>query len=158
MDDLNDIAVVITGASSGVGRATAHEFARRGANLVLTARAPGPLEDAAAECDSLGGRAVAFPADVTSPDAMRAGDVVVLATPWQAVAEVVGAMGDVRNKIIIDATNPLFLNAEGSLSLSLGSSTSGAEESLSLSLGSSTSGAEEVARLGAGTAALAAEA
>jgi short-subunit dehydrogenase len=71
MDDLNDIAVVITGGSSGVGRATAHAFARRGANVVLTARAAGPLEDAAAECEALGGRAVAFPADVTSPDAMR---------------------------------------------------------------------------------------
>ena len=71
MNDLNAITVVITGASSGVGRATAHAFARRGANLVLTARAAGPLEDAAAECESLGGRAVAFPADVTSPDAMR---------------------------------------------------------------------------------------
>jgi short-subunit dehydrogenase len=71
MDDLNAITVVITGASSGVGRATAHAFARRGANLVLAARAAGPLGDAAGECEALGGRAVAFPADVTSPDAMR---------------------------------------------------------------------------------------
>jgi short-subunit dehydrogenase len=71
MDHLNDLSVVITGASSGVGRATAHAFARRGANLVLAARAAGPLGDAAAECKELGGRAIAFPADVTSPDAMR---------------------------------------------------------------------------------------
>jgi short-subunit dehydrogenase len=78
MADMDDLAVVITGASSGVGRATAHAFARRGANLVLTARAPGPLEAAAAECESLGGRAVAFPADVASPYAMRrAADVAV---------------------------------------------------------------------------------
>jgi short-subunit dehydrogenase len=68
---MDDLAVVITGASSGVGRATAHAFARRGANLVLAARAAGPLEDAAAECARMGGRAVAVPADVTSPDAMR---------------------------------------------------------------------------------------
>jgi short-subunit dehydrogenase len=71
MTVMDDLVVVITGASSGVGRATARAFARRGANLVLTARAAGPLEDVAAECESLGGRAVAFPADVTSPDAMR---------------------------------------------------------------------------------------
>jgi short-subunit dehydrogenase len=71
MPEMDELAVVITGASSGVGRATAHAFARRGANLVLAARAAEPLEDAAAECEELGGRAVAFPADVTSPDAMR---------------------------------------------------------------------------------------
>ena len=47
MPDMDDLAVVITGASSGVGRATAHAFARRGANLVLAARAAVPLEDAA---------------------------------------------------------------------------------------------------------------
>lgn len=78
MEDLTDAAVVITGASSGVGRAIAHAFARRGANLVLVARAPGPLEDAAGECETLGGRALAFPADVADPDAMRrAADVAV---------------------------------------------------------------------------------
>jgi NADP-dependent 3-hydroxy acid dehydrogenase YdfG len=71
MPEMDDLAVVITGASSGGGRATAHAFARRGANLVLVARAAEPLEDAAAECESLGGRAVALPADVTDPDAMR---------------------------------------------------------------------------------------
>ena len=71
MPDMDDLVVVITGASSGVGRATAHAFARRGANLVLAARAAEPLEDAATECESLGGRAVAFPADVTDPGAMR---------------------------------------------------------------------------------------
>jgi short-subunit dehydrogenase len=71
MPDLDDLTVVITGASSGAGRATAHAFARRGANLVLTARAAGPLEAAADECEALGGRAIAFPADVASPDAMR---------------------------------------------------------------------------------------
>jgi short-subunit dehydrogenase len=71
MPHMDDLTVVITGASSGVGRATAHAFARRGADLVLTARAAGPLEDTAAECESLGGRAVVAPAEVTSPESMR---------------------------------------------------------------------------------------
>jgi short-subunit dehydrogenase len=67
----NDLAVVVTGASSGVGRATAHAFARRGAHLVLAARARAPLEDVAEECASLGGRAVVVPTDVADPDGVR---------------------------------------------------------------------------------------
>ena len=41
--EMEDLAVVIAGASSGVGRATAQAFARRGARLALAARAIGPL-------------------------------------------------------------------------------------------------------------------
>jgi NAD(P)-dependent dehydrogenase (short-subunit alcohol dehydrogenase family) len=50
--------IVITGGSSGVGRATAHLFARRGAMLVLGARGTAALAAAAAECQELGGRAI----------------------------------------------------------------------------------------------------
>src|SRR5688500_15701818 len=69
--DMRDLVVVITGGSSGVGRATAHAFARRGAQLVLAARSAGPLEDTARECVRLGGEAIAVAADVADPDAMR---------------------------------------------------------------------------------------
>jgi NAD(P)-dependent dehydrogenase (short-subunit alcohol dehydrogenase family) len=57
--------VVITGASSGIGRATAHAFAGTGARLVLASRAPESLGDVVAECAALGARAVAVPTDVT---------------------------------------------------------------------------------------------
>src|SRR5690606_38068335 len=50
--------VVITGASSGIGRATAHEFARRGANLLLVARDASGLDDVVSECEALGATAV----------------------------------------------------------------------------------------------------
>ena len=57
--------VVLTGASSGIGRAAALHFARRGAKLVLAARDAEALEEVARECrDTYGTEAVAAPTDV----------------------------------------------------------------------------------------------
>lgn len=60
--------VVITGASSGIGRATALAFAGRGAALVLAARRAEMLDEVACECVALGGAALAVPTDVTRED------------------------------------------------------------------------------------------
>lgn len=59
--------VVITGASAGVGRATAREFARQGAAIALLARDAKRLEAARREVESLGGEAIAIPTDVSDP-------------------------------------------------------------------------------------------
>ena len=56
--------VVITGASAGVGRATARAFAREGAALGLIARGRDGLDAARAEIEALGGRSVAIEVDV----------------------------------------------------------------------------------------------
>lgn len=56
--------VVITGASSGIGRATAHEFARQGARIVLAARNEQALQEVAAEVRELGGVAHVVVTDV----------------------------------------------------------------------------------------------
>jgi NAD(P)-dependent dehydrogenase (short-subunit alcohol dehydrogenase family) len=60
--------VVITGASAGVGRATALAFARRGAHISLLARGQERLEQARRDVESAGGRAVVIAIDVADPD------------------------------------------------------------------------------------------
>jgi short-subunit dehydrogenase len=64
--------VVITGASGGVGRAAAHAFACEGARIGLIARGTQGLQDAAAEVEKLGGKALALPLDIADPDAVEA--------------------------------------------------------------------------------------
>lgn len=62
--------VVLTGASSGIGRAAAVAFARRGNRVVLAARSAESLERVAAECERVGGDALAVPCDVTEDGAL----------------------------------------------------------------------------------------
>jgi len=62
---LRDKVVVITGASSGIGRATSLAFAAKGARLVVAARREHPLETLVTECRRLGVEALAVPTDVT---------------------------------------------------------------------------------------------
>lgn len=64
MNRLNDKVVIITGASAGIGWATALLFAREGAKLVLGARRKCELDALAAEIAQAGGSAVALPGDV----------------------------------------------------------------------------------------------
>jgi len=63
--------VVITGASAGVGRATARAFGKRGAKVGLIARGKEGLEAAKREIEEAGGEAIVLPLDVTDENAVE---------------------------------------------------------------------------------------
>ena len=58
-------------------------------------------------------------------EAVRAGDAIVLATPWSATRDAIQAAGNLAGKVVVDCTNPLKEDFSG---LALGHTTSGAEQ------------------------------
>lgn len=66
MKNMKNKVVVITGASAGVGRATAKEFAKEGAKILLIARGKDSLEGAKMEVEDAGGKAWIYEADVAN--------------------------------------------------------------------------------------------
>jgi dehydrogenase/reductase SDR family member 7B len=65
---MKDKVVIITGASSGIGKALAFELAARKAKVVIAARSADKLAGIAAEITKSGGQALAVPTDVSSED------------------------------------------------------------------------------------------
>ncbi len=70
MKSLQGALVVVTGASSGIGRAAAEAFSRQGAKLVLAARDAEALDEVVAECIQQGAAAIAVPTDMTDNQAV----------------------------------------------------------------------------------------
>ena len=68
---LEEAVVVITGASSGIGRAAALRFARRGSSLALCARSQPALEEVAAGCEAAGAKVLVRSLDVADEAAVE---------------------------------------------------------------------------------------
>jgi NAD(P)-dependent dehydrogenase (short-subunit alcohol dehydrogenase family) len=67
-----DRFALVTGAGTGIGRASALALARAGWHVALAGRRPEPIEEAAGEIKALGRRAIASPSDVGDPEAVKA--------------------------------------------------------------------------------------
>jgi NAD(P)-dependent dehydrogenase (short-subunit alcohol dehydrogenase family) len=81
MTEQGSPVVVITGASAGVGRATATAFAKQGYNVGLIARGHDGLEGARRDVEAAGGQALILPVDVADPKGIFAAAEQVL-TKW----------------------------------------------------------------------------
>src|SRR6266567_2739170 len=95
---MKDRVTIITGASRGVGRATAHLFAQAGAQVVLFSRPPAKLDEVAGEITDAGGYALAIAGDVS-----RGEDVHFL---FQKVLETYGGIDVLVNCAGIVAVRP----------------------------------------------------
>src|SRR5579872_2464795 len=69
---LKDSICWITGASRGIGRATAFAFARQGARLILSSRSEEELQKVANEVEAIGAEAKVIPVDVENDDSRKA--------------------------------------------------------------------------------------
>jgi NAD(P)-dependent dehydrogenase (short-subunit alcohol dehydrogenase family) len=72
MEDFNNKVVIVTGGNSGIGRAAAHIFARRGARVAVVARRKPEVEAVVEEIRSFGGEAFGISADIADPEQVTA--------------------------------------------------------------------------------------
>jgi NAD(P)-dependent dehydrogenase (short-subunit alcohol dehydrogenase family) len=107
MDMNSDFAgkvVIVTGATSGIGRATALRFAESGASIVAVGRKEDALEQVSSDIQRAGGRALTVQADLTSADAPR--DIVSrTAEHWGGIDVLVNAAGHISSGTI-ETTTP----------------------------------------------------
>ncbi len=113
----------IIGAGN-VGGTLGRILTQKGHEIVFGVRDP-QSSKAQSAVGSTGGKALA----ASVQEAASHGEVLILATPWNATQEAIAAAGDLTGKIIIDATNPIEMTPAGlAAGLTIGHTTSAAEE------------------------------
>jgi NADP-dependent 3-hydroxy acid dehydrogenase YdfG len=90
---------IITGASSGIGEATALAFAKAGINLALMSRSAAKLEKLAAKAREMGVEAIAYPFDLEQLDAVKG--------KFEAIAKELGRVDILVNNAGMGYTNPI---------------------------------------------------
>jgi len=106
--------------SGHVGGALGARWARLGHEIIFGTRDPQGIE-----MQQLSAKASGKTRAATLADAARAGEVLLLATPWPVTQQVIAGLGDLTGKILIDATNPLLADLSG---LALENKTSAGEQ------------------------------
>ncbi|MCU1677987.1 MAG: short-chain dehydrogenase [Frankiales bacterium] len=116
---LSEQVVVLTGASSGIGRETALRLAARGARVVVTARDVVALDGLSDEIRAAGGEAVAVPADVTDDAAMQSVAAAAVAAHGRIDAWVnnagVSAYGTVEELTLDDMRRVIEVDLVGTM-------------------------------------------
>ena len=113
--------IAIIGAGNVCGALGAN-WAQKGHDIVFGARDP-KSEKTQALVQKIGAKARA----ATVAEAAASADVIVLSTPWPATEAAVRSMGDLKGKIVLDATNPLTRGPDG-IALEIGHAISGGEK------------------------------
>ncbi len=113
--------IAIIGAGN-VGGALGANWAKKGHDIIFGARDP-KSEKTQALVQNIGAKARA----ATVADAAASADMIVLSTPWPATEPAVRSMGDLKGKIVLDATNPLTRGPDG-IALEIGHAISGGEK------------------------------
>jgi NAD(P)-dependent dehydrogenase (short-subunit alcohol dehydrogenase family) len=118
MSNMTSKVVLITGASSGIGRATAEAFAARGANVVVAARRKKELDSLVKDIEALGGRASAIQTDVSdakSAEQMVAHTIEVYGSLDHAIncAGIEGNFGGVTDLLEEDWDQVIDINLKG---------------------------------------------
>ena len=98
---LRDKVAIVTGASSGIGRATALALAARGACVALAARRESSLLELSNEIKRVGGKTLVLPTDVTRQDQVEAMTRTVL-TQWGRVDILIANAGEYIQGPIVD--------------------------------------------------------
>ena len=113
----------IIGAGN-VGGTLGRILTQKGHEIVWGVRDPQSSKVQSA-VESTGGKALA----ASVQEAASYGEVLILATPWNATQEAIASSGNLTGKIIIDATNPIEMTPAGlAAGLTIGYTTSAAEE------------------------------